>query len=527
MKRLMIAAAAAALLWTGHAEAREFSPRIQAIEDMVAQGKYDDAKSRLLAIMAEAEAKKDDLLLAEASGSYGGVLVGLGDMDAAGQMLKRAWDIREAKLGPDDVQTLFAINDYCVWLTIQGRDPEAEPLLDRVVRGMTPRATTPVGRADLADVQITHAMVLFRLGGWDRAEAEMLAALPVLKTAPGKEVPYLNGLIMLADGYQSWGRYADTRRVGEEALAVSEKMLGPNHPNNVGIHVLLGLAYLNLGDQAKAEAAYLRGVDITQAASKGVGPYAAHGLIALANYYSAIGRREEAVNLYRRAAEAHEKGGDQTWRAAEGYRMMGQTLSELGRPEEGEPFALKALGLAEANRGPESELGGSVRLSLARIAYDRGDVAGGEAHAVKALAAFEKTFGADSPRNADALGLLAHAAVKRGDHAAAARLYARALDVQKSRPAYHPAVTTARALYGDALLMGGGDPAEAWTSARAGALATQRLALANARLLGRQGAPTLSDEDRNTFMISVRAAWAYAERIDKQSPEIDTPAPRP
>ena len=47
-------------------------------------------------------------------------MIGIGQMAEAEPFLKRAWTIREDMLGPDDPRTLYAINDYGIWLSIQG-----------------------------------------------------------------------------------------------------------------------------------------------------------------------------------------------------------------------------------------------------------------------------------------------------------------------------------------------------------------------------------------------------------------------
>ena len=64
------------------------------------------------------------------------------------------------------------------------------------------------------------------------------------------------------------------------------------------------------------------------------------------------------------------------------------------------------------------------------------------------------------------------------------------------------------------MIRSGDDPAAAYGLAREGASALQQLALANARVIGRGGAPNLSDDDREVFEIAVRAAWAYRERLE-------------
>ena len=53
--------------------------------------------------------------------------------------------------------------------------------------------------------------------------------------------------------------------------------------------------------------------------------------------------------------------------------------------------------------------------------------------------------------------------------------------------------------------------------------ALRKKVLANARLLGKEGAPTLNSGERNVFFISVRAAWAYSESL-KAEAEAGPPA---
>lgn len=524
---LAAAAAVAALFWTGQAQAREFSPRIREAERIAEKGDFAGSLKIGQAVLRDAEASGDRLLEAEAAGSVGGSMIGVGQMMEAGPFLERALRIREALLGPDDPRTLYSVNDYGLWLSFQGRDAEAGPLLARAAEGLTRQARTPDEKADAAEARAGHATVLFTLGEWEKADAQMLSAMEVLRTHPGKELSYLNALTLLADNYVMWGRYADAVRYGDEGLALRETLMGPNHPHAIGVLNLLGLANLSLGNQDTAERHYQRAVDIAQAAFPEGGIYVGHALGGLANFYAVTGREDEAILIYRRAAEANAKLGEQSWRAAENYRMLAQTLSRQGRYDEALPLAEQAIRLYDSTRGPQSEYAGQSRMTLARIHYDRGDDAAGERYAREALAIYEKVLTPDNPRLADAVSLAAEGAAARGDHAEAKALYARAVAIQDGRrPGYHPALAGARASEANQLLVIGTDPREAWLLSRRASADLQQAVLSNARLIGRGGAPNLSSSERNAFYISVRTAWSYAEALDGGPREPDAPRAR-
>ncbi len=518
MKRLLITAATFAALLAGAAEARPYSDAVRPAEQMAQKGDYDGAAALMEQVAAEAVRRGDRLLYAEASGTLGGAMVGIGQIEAAGPVLKRAWDIREEILGPDHPMTLYSINDYGVWLFIQGRDHEAEPLLARAAEGLTARARTEEDLADAAEARSSHAMTLFRVGSWEQAESQMLSAIEVLATRPDKGVQLLSAYTILADGYITWGRHADARPVAEKTLALYETLMGPDSPHSVGPLILLGQTNLNLGDHGAAEAYYQRAIEVAHKLSAGVNPYATHALVSLANFYSATGRPEEALPIYRRAFEAYAGAGDDSWRAAEAYRMYAVTLAQLGRPDEAVEPARRALELLERGRGPESEQAASARLVLARIALDRGEAAEADRWAREALALFEKALSTTNPRLDGPLILAAEVAEQRGDWTEAASLYRRAIEVARTeRPAYHPSLTGARAWLAQALIRSGGDTAEAYALAREGASALQQLALANARVIGRGGAPNLSAQDREVFEIAVSAAWAHRQRLEAEN----------
>ena len=58
----------------------------------------------------------------------GGTYHGLGEYEEAEQQYRRAWEIRERVLGPEDLATLNSMNGLANAILREGRDVEAEAM---------------------------------------------------------------------------------------------------------------------------------------------------------------------------------------------------------------------------------------------------------------------------------------------------------------------------------------------------------------------------------------------------------------
>jgi tetratricopeptide (TPR) repeat protein len=511
MKILAAALAIAAIGLAGNAAADPVK-RSEAAEALAQQGKFKEAVDEAKLALAEAEAAKDDLAIAQASGTLGGAMVGMGDLSGSEPLLRRAWAIRRDRFGPDAEATLKAVIDWVTWLSINGRDADAEPLIGHAADVMEARAKTETQVLDAAEARATHAMTLLSTGRWVQGETEMLKALAVLSPHEDvKAVQILSFNTFLSSTYVSWGRYDDAMKRAQITLALREKLQGKEHPHLIGVLYILGQLEIYLGDTAAAETYYRRAVALAEKANFKDGPFLAHALMGLANLYVSTGRPDLALALYQRIIDSYSAGADVTWRVADAYRMAAMSLVAENRTAEARPYAEKAVEVYAKALGKADERVGTAHLALARIQYALGHNAEGEAEARAGLQVYKGGLTADNPRVAEAYRLIAKGAALRGDWAEAAKLNGTAVAMMDGRwPGHNPALILARADFARDLLGMGREDARAYQIARLAADPMRERAVAKARLLGRGGAPGLTPEEREVFLTAVEAAWAAA-----------------
>ena len=111
------------------------------------------------------------------------------------------------------------------------------------------------------------------------------------------------------DGRRNWpcernlGDYAKAEPLHKRSLAITEKALGPDHPDvATSLNNLAGL-YDTQGHYARAEPLYKRSLAIFEKALGADHPHVATSLENLAVLYRATKRNEEAGKLERRATK--------------------------------------------------------------------------------------------------------------------------------------------------------------------------------------------------------------------------------
>lgn len=103
------------------------------------------------------------------------------------------------------------------------------------------------------------------------------------------------------------GRYKEAIPIAEQALAIREKSLGPEHPDVATSLNNLAELYRALGDYPKAEPLYRRSLAIQEQSLGPEHPDVALSLNNLAGIYEALGDYPKAEPLYRRALAIYEK----------------------------------------------------------------------------------------------------------------------------------------------------------------------------------------------------------------------------
>jgi CHAT domain-containing protein/tetratricopeptide (TPR) repeat protein len=113
--------------------------------------------------------------------------------------------------------------------------------------------------------------------------------------------------VSLARLYRAQGRYAEAEPLCKRSLAITEKALGPDHPDVAQSLNNLALLYRAQGRYAEAEPLYKRALAIFEKALDPDHPFVGTSLNNLAALYENQGRYAEAELLYKRALAVYEK----------------------------------------------------------------------------------------------------------------------------------------------------------------------------------------------------------------------------
>jgi tetratricopeptide (TPR) repeat protein len=243
--------------------------------------------------------------------------------------------------------------------------------------------------------------------------------------------------------YQA-GRYAEAIPLAQQALAIREKALGPDHPDVAQSLNNLALLYLQQGRYAEAEPLLKRALAIREKALGPDHPDVAVSLINLAGLYDNQGRYAEAEPLLKRALPILEKVlGPDDPAVATMVNNLALLYEDQGRYAEAEPLLKRALAINEKALGPDHPDVATALNNLAGLYEDQGRYAEAEPLLKRELTIEEKARGPDHPDVATALSNLALLYKENGRYAEAEPLYKRALAIrEKALGSDHRAVAT-------------------------------------------------------------------------------------
>jgi tetratricopeptide (TPR) repeat protein len=182
--------------------------------------------------------------------------------------------------------------------------------------------------------------------------------------------------------------YGAARPLSERALAIWEKVLGPEHPNTSTSLNNLAALLKDQGDLAGARP------------------------------------------LLERALAAYEKVlGPEHPNTATGLNNLALLLNDQGDLAGARPLLERALAIWEKVLGPEHPQTGTSLNNLALLLNDQGDLAGARPLLERALEICEKVLGPEHPETASRLNKLAMLLKHQGDLAGARPLLERALEI--------------------------------------------------------------------------------------------------
>lgn len=321
----------------------------------------------------------------------------LGRYEAAEKLLVAA-----IKRGRGGAQEVASRVELALLRAEQGRLEEAEALA-REAMSRSPRAWEPreaLGR------------VLTERGRYDDAVAALEPVLAARRREPGAPDRQAAVASALAAAHFYAGRYAEARRLNEEALELRRQAYGERHPQVAAVLIDLGAIAFDTGRYAQAE------------------PY------------------------FRQALERYEKWyGESHPETGSALTMLGRDLLYQKKNGEARRLLERALAIQEAALGGEHGRVASVLNDLGNLAlgekrYEEADAAYGRMEKI-----YRRTRGEGHYLVATALSNRATVRLERGEYARAEAIYRDVVArYEKALPAGHVNTAVARIRLGRSLL---------------------------------------------------------------------------
>ncbi|HET8943122.1 MAG TPA: serine/threonine-protein kinase [Rudaea sp.] len=350
---------------------------------------------------------------------------------------------REAQVSQQVTQFLVGLFSGANPMHAQGTKLSAEDLLDQGTQRL--RANTGIDATVRARLLQTVAVTYTGLGLYDQALPLARQALDLRRVHADR--------VELAESQLELGRvlrlkfdYARAEPLLREALRTRLARLPPDDPAISDSYDELGLLLRARGDFVAAEAQF-------RAARESAERHAGAGAIDTARYlddYAAnlddLGKRSEALELYRRTLAIREKSlGPDDADVAASQLNLGVHLDESGRYTEAEPLLQRALAVRRKIFGTRHPLVGVAEIGLAGVYVDQNKLAQAEKLGNDALAIFRQTLPPDHPQISEALNLLVVVRVEQRDFANAVPLAQEVLTrYTKTLGAEHPDTLTAK-----------------------------------------------------------------------------------
>jgi tetratricopeptide (TPR) repeat protein/predicted Ser/Thr protein kinase len=281
--------------------------------------------------------------------SLGILLDDRGEYQAAIESYRRALELREASLGPDNLEVAGSLDHLGVTQITLGHTEEARALIERAL-AIREQLLGPE-HARVAGTLDNLAVVLHAEGKYDEARATLERSLKIWRSVLGPDhidvaLPLANlGAVQLEQG-----DCAAALATFESALAIQQATLGDDHVDVAGTLANMAQAQKHLGDLEGAVANHARARELLERHLGPNHPRLAHHGHRYGTVLVLAGRHEEArVQLER--ALAIGLADENTWpeMIADIRFVLAQSLWELGERDLAREQAATALGLLAAD----------------------------------------------------------------------------------------------------------------------------------------------------------------------------------
>jgi tetratricopeptide (TPR) repeat protein len=260
----------------------------------------------------------------------------------------------------------------------------------------------------------------------------LLASCKTPQADRAANVECANLLIKAGNYCHGRAAYSEGRLLFERALAIREKVLGPEHPDTATSLNNLALLLKSYGELTTARPLYERALAIRE---KVLGPEHLDTAVSLNNFAMLLqdqGDVAAARPLFQRALAIKEKVlGPEHLDTATILNNIACLLQEQSDLAAARPLYERVLAIREKVLGPEHPDTATILNNLALLLHAQRNLTGARPLFERARAIWEKVLGPEHPDTATSLDNLAALLRDQGDLAAARPLFDRALAIRE------------------------------------------------------------------------------------------------
>ena len=282
---------------------------------------------------------------------------------------------------------------------------------------------------------------LYGQGKYGAALVKAKSAVALSERGLGPEHPDTGtSLNNLAEVHRVMGAYDKALPLNQRALAIAEKVQGPEHPYTGTRLNNLAALHESMGAYDKALPLYQRALAIAEKAQGPEHPDTGSRLNNLALLHSTMGAYAKALPLSQRALAIAEKAkGLEHPDTGASLNNLALLHESMGAYDKALPLYQRALAIAEKALGPEHPFTSSGLSNLAGLHKSMGAYDKALPLYQRALAIAEKAQGPEHPATSARLGNLAGLHESMGAYDKALPLYQRALAIaEKAQGPEHP-----------------------------------------------------------------------------------------
>lgn len=398
---------------------------------IVVAGSFKFGSAEVEKVQREADALGWAPLRADVTFARGKLLIDIGDYPQAETMLEEAYFLAGAE-GANDVQEDAAASLAHVVGYFQARYEEGIRW-GKVTEMLLGRTGVPYASAQRAHLLNVLGTIYWEKGEFERAVDYFEQAIEISERVTGPDHPNTAiTLYNLASLYLQIGRKEEGRALLERTYSIFERSLGPDHPDLV--MAITGLASVDLaqGKYEQARRRYERALSLSESSVGKEHVVTALLLTNLGIVDFAQGKYEQAVTHHQRALEIREKVlGPAHPRVGLALANLGAAHAKRGAYDRAIALNSRSLKLLEQALGPHHADVSIPLASLGSAYLAKGNIDRAIAYHERALEIVTAAYGLDHLDVAGSLANLAEAHGARRDHVRAVNNYEAALAIRE------------------------------------------------------------------------------------------------